>query len=66
MKRKVYFAEAEGFVECPTYDRYRLTWGNVIMGPAIVDDKDATTVIHPDYKAAVNKFGNLILTMKKE
>ena len=66
MKRKVYFAEAEGFVECPTYDRYRLTWGNVIMGPAIVDDKDATTVVHPDYQAAVNKFGNLILTMKKE
>lgn len=65
-RRKVYFAEADSFLECPAYDRYRLTWGNVIRGPAIVDDKDATTVVHPGYQAAVDKFGNLILTMKIE
>ena len=65
-RRKVYFAEAGGFVECPTYDRYRLTWGNMIKGPAIVDDKDATTVVHPGYQAAVDKFGNLILTLPTE
>jgi N-methylhydantoinase A len=63
--RKVYFAEADGFVACPAYDRYRLIRGNVIRGPAIVDDKDATTVVHPGYQAVVGKFGNLILTMKK-
>lgn len=65
-RRKVYFAEADSFLECPAYGRYRLTWGNVIRGPAIVDDKDATTVVHPGYQAAVDKFGNLILTMKIE
>jgi len=64
MSRKVYFAEADGFVECPAYDRYRLTWGNLVNGPAIIDDKDATTVVHPDYQAVVGKFGNLILTIK--
>ena len=61
-RRKVYFSETEGFVECPTYDRYRLTCGNVIKGPAIVEDKDATTVIHPGYQAEVDRYGNLILT----
>lgn len=61
-RRKVYFSETEGFVDCATYDRYRLTWGNLIKGPAIVADKDATTVIHPGYQAEVGRYGNLILT----
>jgi len=62
--RKVYFAEAGGFLECHVYDRYRLAQGNMINGPAIVDDKDATTVIHPDYQAQVDRFGNLMLAKK--
>ncbi|MGB2828473.1 MAG: hypothetical protein WBC50_09825, partial [Dehalococcoidales bacterium] len=61
-RRQVYFSETGGFVECPTYDRYGLTCGNVIKGPAIVADKDATTVIHPGYQAEVDRYGNLILT----
>ncbi len=61
-RRNVYFSETGGFVECSIYDRYRLTWGNVIKSPAIVEDKDATTVIHPGYQAEVDKYGNLILT----
>jgi N-methylhydantoinase A len=61
-RREVYFSEAGGFVECATYDRYRLARDNVIAGPAIVEDKDATTVIHPGYRAEVDRYGNLILT----
>jgi len=61
-RRNVYFSETGGFVECSIYDRYRLTWSNVIKSPAIVEDKDATTVIHPGYQAEVDKYGNLILT----
>ena len=60
--RFVYFAERECFVECPIYDRYRLSAGFVLEGPAIVEEIDATTVIHPGYQALVDGFGNLILT----
>jgi N-methylhydantoinase A len=62
--RPVYFAESEGYVDCPVYDRYRLGAGVVVEGPAIVEEMDSTTVIHPDYQARVDKFGNLILTRK--
>jgi N-methylhydantoinase A len=58
----VYFAESDGYVECPIYDRYRLGPGGVLEGPAIVEEIDSTTVIHPGYQAQVDKFGNLILT----
>ena len=60
--RSVYFAECEGYVECPIYDRYRLSAGAVLEGPAIVEELDATTAIHPGYQTLVDGFGNLILT----
>lgn len=58
----VYFAERDGYVDCPLYDRYRLSPGYIIEGPAIIVELDSTTIIHPDYRAEVDKFGNLILT----
>jgi N-methylhydantoinase A len=61
-RRNVYFAEKGNFAKCAIYNRYKLAWGNVLSGPAIVEDKDATTVIHPSYKAEVGRYGNLILT----
>ena len=33
-RRKVYFEEAGGYVDCDTYERSRLAAGNVIGGPA--------------------------------
>lgn len=62
VRRKVYFAESGGFIDCPSYDRYLLAGGNVVEGPAIVEDKDATTVIHLGYRAEVGRFGDLKLT----
>ena len=60
--RSVYFAESDGYVECPIYDRYLLGPSCVLTGPAIVEESDSTTVIHPGYRAQVDRFGNLILT----
>ena len=59
--RPVYFAESGGTVECAVYDRYRLHAGWVVAGPAVVEEFDSTTVIHPGYQALVDRFGNLIL-----
>jgi N-methylhydantoinase A len=60
--RPVYFAESGGTIECAVYDRYRLRAGWVIAGPAVVEEFDSTTVIHPGYHALVDRLGNLILT----
>jgi N-methylhydantoinase A/oxoprolinase/acetone carboxylase beta subunit len=59
--RSVYFAERNGYVACPIYDRYRLGAGGVLEGPAVVEELDATTVIHPGYQALVDRYGNLLL-----
>ena len=49
--RPVYFAESDGYVECPIYDRYALPAGATFTGPAIVEEFDSTTVLHPGYVA---------------
>ena len=59
--RQVYFVEAGGYVACPIYDRYRLGAGQIISGPAICEEVDSTTVIHPGFQARVDRFGNLLL-----
>ena len=40
-----------------------IAWGPacVLTGPAIIEEIDSTTVIHPGYSAQVDRFGNLIL-----
>jgi N-methylhydantoinase A len=60
--RPVWFAEAGGFVPCPILDRYRLGAGASIPGPAVIEEKDSTTVVHPGYVAQVDRFGNMVMT----
>ena len=46
------------------YRREALRPGNQIMGPAIVTEFSATTVVPPDFSAVVDAYQNLILTRK--
>ena len=61
-RRAVYFAESGSYVATAVYDRYRLVAEQVIVGPAVVEEFDSTTVIHPGYQARVDKYGNLMVT----
>jgi N-methylhydantoinase A len=56
--RKAYF---DGWYDCPIYDRQRLLSGNQVRGPAIIEQMDSTTVIHPGQQAEIDRFGNIII-----
>jgi N-methylhydantoinase A len=58
-------AEAGSFVECPVYDREHLLPGNRLVGPAIVEQMDATTVIPPDHAGLVDELGNLVIAYER-
>src|SRR5262249_3374121 len=60
-RRKVYFAEAGGYVDCAIYDRYALGAAAQLAGPAVVEGLDSTTVVHPGYGMRVDGHGNLII-----
>ncbi len=60
-QREMWFSETASFVACPILDRSRLCWGDTVRGPAVIEELDSTTVIHPDYQATVDRYGNLLL-----
>ena len=60
-RRPVYFEEAGGFLDCPIYERAALGRDSRIDGPAIIEQLDSTTVIHPRQLLTVDAWGNLII-----
>jgi N-methylhydantoinase A len=61
-ERPVWFSETAGFTSCAVLDRTRLRWGNVVAGPAVIEELDATTLVHPGYQATVDQYGNLVVS----
>jgi N-methylhydantoinase A len=59
--RKAYFPEKGGFVDCAVYDRYALARGEVISGPAIIEERESTVVVLPGESASVSDHGNLVI-----
>ncbi len=60
--RRVYFRDERDAVTCPVYDRERLGAGDAFRGPAIVEEWNATTIVHPGQRLGVDDYGNLIIT----
>ncbi len=60
-RRPAYFAETDGFVEVPVFDRYRLRPGAAAPGPAIVEEREATTVLGAGDTFTVDAFHNLVI-----
>jgi N-methylhydantoinase A len=61
-ERPVYFHESNGFTKTSVYDRYKLEAGHHITGPAVVEEMDSNTLIHPHFQADVDGFGNLLIS----
>jgi N-methylhydantoinase A len=59
--RRVYFAEADGYVETPIYDRATLLAGNRMTGPVLIEEYASTSVVHPGDVVEVDAFGNLVI-----
>jgi len=60
--RPVYFSESNGVTDTSVYDRVKLPAGAQFSGPAIVEEPDCTTVVHPGWSVQVDEFGNLSIT----
>jgi N-methylhydantoinase A len=53
--------EGAGALEAPVYDRAKLLQGNVITGPAIIEEVASTTVVEPGDTVTVSGFGHLVM-----
>jgi N-methylhydantoinase A len=59
--RKTYFGEIGGWVETRIYDGSKLKAGNIIEGPAIIEEVTTTIVISPHDKATIDRLGNVVI-----
>ena len=60
-KRRAFFPEKGGYVETPIYDRDRLFAGAELNGPAIIEERESTTVLPPGCGGRVDELGTLIV-----
>ena len=51
----------DGWVGAPIYKRESLRPGHRIAGPAVIEQEDSTTLIHPGFSGSVDGFLNLLL-----
>lgn len=61
--RPVCFSAAQGFIETAIYLRERLSPGNRIAGPALIEEHASTTVLMPGDALTVDAFGNLDISV---
>jgi N-methylhydantoinase A len=59
--RKAFFRGR--FVATPVYDGPRLTPGQAVLGPAIVEEPFTTIVVYPGQRATVDGFGNYTVAL---
>jgi N-methylhydantoinase A len=63
-RRPVVFARATEPVDTAVYWRPPLLAGDVIAGPAVIEEYGATVPVHPGFAASVDEFGNLRVTVR--
>jgi 5-oxoprolinase (ATP-hydrolysing)/N-methylhydantoinase A len=59
--RRAWFGD--GFLQTDVYDRYALAPGATIAGPAIIEEREATTIIAPGDSVRVDATGTLRVTI---
>jgi N-methylhydantoinase A len=63
--RKVYF-EGKGWAQAAVYQRDALLAGNLITGPALIEEHATTTVLQPGDSLKVEPYGNLQIAIAKK
>ena len=61
-RRPAYFGAGPGTIDTPVSSRARLA-GQVVPGPLIVEEYDATVLVPPGAEATVDEHNNIIITL---
>ncbi len=61
-ERQVYF-NGHGFITTKIFERGRLPQGSTIAGPAVIEEKIASTVLAPCNRLEVDRYQNLVITV---
>ncbi|HEV8319427.1 MAG TPA: hydantoinase/oxoprolinase family protein [Vicinamibacterales bacterium] len=60
-KRRAFFRDGGGFIEIPVWIRQDLRVGNVVAGPALIEEETTTIVVAPGWDAELDDIGNVLM-----
>ncbi|MDP6559835.1 MAG: hydantoinase/oxoprolinase family protein, partial [Candidatus Binatia bacterium] len=63
-ERSIFFGKEAGRLKCLVYSRDLLEPKHRLAGPAVIEQMDTTTLIHPEQEATVDSYRNLIIKFK--
>jgi N-methylhydantoinase A len=58
-EREAYVPEEQGYRAVPVYDRYKLSPGASLSGPAIVEERESTVIVGPRGRVSIDDWRNL-------
>jgi N-methylhydantoinase A len=58
----VCFDAADGYVDTPVLWRPDLHPGEIVAGPAVIEEFGSTVPVHPGFTARIDAFRNLVVT----
>jgi N-methylhydantoinase A/oxoprolinase/acetone carboxylase beta subunit len=64
-ERAAWFPELGGKVSCRVVDRYAMRPGIAVSGPALIEEREATTVVLPGDVATVGDAGHLVIEIRR-
>jgi N-methylhydantoinase A len=64
-RREVYLPLQKEFREVPVYDGLALEFGNLIEGPAVVEQVNTTTFVTPEFNVLTDRFGSFTMYLKE-
>ena len=64
-ERAAWFPELGGKVSCRVVDRYAMQPGVAVSGPALIEEREATTVVLPGDVATVGDAGHLVIEIRR-
>lgn len=63
--RRAFVAERRAYADVPVYDRYALSAGSALSGPAIIEERESTVVIGEGASLRVDPIGTLIVDLPR-
>ncbi|WP_022873769.1 hydantoinase/oxoprolinase family protein [Nesterenkonia alba] len=63
--RPIWFEETGWAEQVPVYERDTMTAADTLAGPCVVDEWTTTVIVPPNWTAALDDIGNLVLTYAK-
>ncbi|MGH7071056.1 MAG: hypothetical protein ACREFO_13735, partial [Acetobacteraceae bacterium] len=60
-KRAAYFPESGGLIRVPVIHRHAMSGGDEFAGPALIEERESTTVVTPGDHVSLSSVGDLVI-----